>query len=377
MVKRGTVWYVSARVNGKRLSISTRETNESSARQVARRILAAARAERWEALDRATAPSGPVPTIGEIVERYLQLAEDQRRRTGRPRPETVSGYVWAFRRLVAVSRGVDTAEANALPATVLATAINEYTRAVVPSAGDNDTLDRARRSAASLVRQARQIFSRWTLSGYADLHLPDIAAFRDGPTVRASLRPDELPPEDLRRATHTGAEALRVERSPLYPVYCLCYYLGLRAGEAAACRWAWFRDEGGRRWLDVGPDRDGTWRPKGGRRRSIPVAAGVWDRLRSGCVGDEWVLAEATSTGRRDLVQRKFAGWMRECGWGPRDYPKAAHELRKLMGSEWYTRYGVEVAAEWLGHADLQTTRDYYAALMRHPAPIEPDDMEV
>jgi len=68
---------------------------------------------------------------------------------------------------------------------------------------------------------------------------------------------------------------------------------------------------------------------------------------------------------------------MRSVGWTPPDWIKRAHELRKLIGSEWYTRYGVEVAAEWLGHADLKTTRDYYAALMRHPDPIEPDDMEV
>jgi integrase len=68
---------------------------------------------------------------------------------------------------------------------------------------------------------------------------------------------------------------------------------------------------------------------------------------------------------------------MRGVGWSSHKWPKAAHELRKLIGSEWYTRYGVEVAAEWLGHADLKTTRDYYAALMRHPDPIDPDDMEV
>ena len=378
LTKRGTVYYCVARVNGKRVSISTGESTEAGARAVASRVLKAARAQRWEALDDVKGRRERPATIGEICDRYRQLAAEQRRRAGKPRPETVEQYVWGMTYLIQSVRGCERDAVRELPATVLCgDTLDRYVSLAVPESGSNAEMDRARRSASSIVRGARQVFSRWAWPGYADLELPDLVAFRSAPTVRAPVRPYELPPEALRAALHAGAEALRAAGDPMYAVYCLVYYLGLRAGEAAQCRWSWFREEGGRRYLDVGNDQSGEWKTKSGRRRSVPVAAGVWERLRAARVGSEWVLDAATPTGRKNLVQRRYSRWMRGLGWDRRRFPKAAHECRKLIGSEWYTRYGVEVAAEWLGHADLKTTRDYYAALMRHPEPIDPDTMEV
>jgi integrase len=54
-------------------------------------------------------------------------------------------------------------------------------------------------------------------------------------------------------------------------------------------------------------------------------------------------------------------------GWDRNEYPKAAHELRKLMGSRWYTELGAEVAQEWLGHESVATTCSFYTALRRQP----------
>jgi hypothetical protein len=60
---------------------------------------------------------------------------------------------------------------------------------------------------------------------------------------------------------------------------------------------------------------------------------------------------------------------MREIGWDKYTYPKAAHELRKLAGSMWYTKAGLEWAARWLG--DTAATVDhYYADLVDNRAAV-------
>jgi hypothetical protein len=57
---------------------------------------------------------------------------------------------------------------------------------------------------------------------------------------------------------------------------------------------------------------------------------------------------------------------MRKLGWDSKTYVKAAHELRKLAGSRWYTVASLEWAAKWLGdtpavvahyYADIDTVR--------------------
>jgi hypothetical protein len=51
---------------------------------------------------------------------------------------------------------------------------------------------------------------------------------------------------------------------------------------------------------------------------------------------------------------------MRGIGWSRLKYPKAAHELRKLAGSMWYTKAGLQWAASWLGDTP-ETVYHYYA----------------
>ena len=82
---------------------------------------------------------------------------------------------------------------------------------------------------------------------------------------------------------------------------------------------------------------------------------------------DPYVLAGGNPSAREDLVKRRFAKWMRDLGWDVEMFPKAAHELRKLIGSRWYTELGAEVAQSWLGHKDISTTCRFYTALDRQP----------
>jgi hypothetical protein len=84
---------------------------------------------------------------------------------------------------------------------------------------------------------------------------------------------------------------------------------------------------------------------------------------------DPYILPGGHPSGRSHLVNREFATWMRSIGWDRVTYPKAAHELRKLAGSMWYTHAGLQWAARWLG--DTAATVDhYYCDLIATRAPV-------
>lgn len=95
------------------------------------------------------------------------------------------------------------------------------------------------------------------------------------------------------------------------------------------------------------------------------------DALRKG--SSLFIVPGASPRVRENLVKRDFATWMRGIGWDVAQHPKAAHELRKLMGSRWFTELGAEVAQAWLGHKDISTTCRFCAALTRQPEPLPMD----
>lgn len=238
---------------------------------------------------------------------------------------------------------------------------------------DGDTA-RTRRTVLSTMRQARACFSRWAMCAYEDKGLIVPASIEDWRSARILAAPAvryRMPPEALVTQTVRAASDLE---GPMRVAWLLCYELGLRAGEAAAARWTWFRacDDGG---AIIELIRREDWRPKGGERR-VPVHPAVWAEIRALAPSEcEWVLGDGTEHARRSVVNRDLATWMRRLGWDRATYPKAAHELRKLAGSRWYTRLGPAVAREWLGHASIATTCAHYAALDSMPAPLAPAEV--
>lgn len=83
---------------------------------------------------------------------------------------------------------------------------------------------------------------------------------------------------------------------------------------------------------------------------------------------DGHIIDAPHATGRYDAVNRDFSGWMRMNGWG--EYQKAAHELRKLAGSRWYTGLGAEYAAKYLGDT-IATVFAFYADIDRDRTPLD------
>lgn len=360
--KRGKIYYVVAQVNGKRVSQSLDTTDVRIAEQRAKAIIRAAKAEKWEQIQGVKGRGPAVPTVGECVERYERMARARYVSEGNPKPETVANYVGALRKVLEVGLGTD-ADVMGRPITILTPDLAaDYVTAVVSPARDRD---RARRTAASNLVQARSVFARWARpEGLPRETLAFLAT-----KVRREKRKYRMPAADLVARTLAAGRALREVQPDLYAAFLLCYDLGLRRSEAVNARRDWVRETAdGARYLDV--IRRPEYNPK--TERSVPISKSVWAHLE--CVaGPDYLMPADTITSRINMINRSLSAWMRTLGWDRVTYPKAAHELRKLIGSEWYTRYGVEVAADWLGHSNISTTHTYYADLVRHPDPIEID----
>lgn len=364
LTKRNGTYYLRAMVQGKRYLRSLDTADKTMAQSRARQMLGLLRAKRFDILDQTRARTA-YATIGDVFEAFGQAAllRDLR-------PRTIGDYKQSLRTILQEVTG--RGDVDGMPASVLTDELvrNYAAKRLAKVTGDPLLEDRAKTSARSTLRQARSVFSKWAQENYRALKLPDLTPFLQASAGRAPTKYYAMPPTELRERTIAAGRELRKSDPELYTAFLLCYDLALRAGEAQAAQWDWIRtDTDGRRYLDVITRAD--FRPKG-RERSVPIGVETWTELQaSRRPGDPCILPGGNKTARRQLVTGKLAAWMRAQGWDARTYPKAAHELRKLMGSRWYTDRGAEVAQTWLGHKDIATTCRYYATLDRSPAPLE------
>lgn len=370
ITKRASIWYFKKTVDGRCITETLETTDKQIAIARARGLAAKYVGKNWEEID-GIRTKKVVATIGEVLEIF-------RREAARlMKEETINGYCWALSLVVRRVHGeMDVAAAS----TELLTEelITKFEALTIGEAGDDAVQrERAKRSARSTLISARAVFAKWTQRrAYQDLHFPpSFKGFKEISLGRVDRKSYRLPPGPLIDKTLSEGHKLKETQPELYPIFLLCYYLGLRAGEAAACRWDWFaapRPEWGQqRMIEIlcRPD----FVPKRRKERRIPVNEELWTELtgssgsHSGRLGGDYVLRGDSFQARRDRILIEFAHWMRAIGWHHNIYTKAAHELRKLMGSRWYTELGAEVAQEWLGHESVATTCSFYAGLRRQP----------
>ena len=351
--KRNGIYPIRFQRFGKRISRSLKTGNLAAAQGRARAMVAAAEMDHFTALD--PAARRELASLADVVNVFKAAAEARG-----IKKSTVRDYLNSLK-LVVESGGFDLQTASS--AVLTRDLVDGYVKGRLKVFGDA----RGRRSLKSTIRQARAVFSGWALEEYRNrLNVPDLRDFLAAGRVKAPPVQYEIPPADLVALTLAAGRALRADKPDLYAVFLCCYDLALRAGEAVALRWDWFRKDASGITLDVIRRDDFT--PKG-KNRSIPVATEVWKHLQRLKNGD-FVIPGRNKTERTRLIKREFAGWMRGIGWDGDRWPKAAHELRKLQGSRWYTELGAEVAQHWLGHSDISTTCRYYAALTRQPKPL-------
>jgi integrase len=361
------MYYVRARVNGKLIKRSLNTAVKTIAQQRARQILDDAKGGKWEEVEaKRSRRAERWATVGELHAAYLLAAETHAARNGSPRPRTIR------ENLSNLSNLVGPGWENKSTATLSADWIEGVVGERLDKSSDKS---RSRTTLASRFIKLRSIFSKWALADYTKrgLNLPPcIEELMKAVPVTKPNKIYRLPPPDLVKKTITEGRRLKDDAPELYVAFLACYDLGLRAGEAAAMRWDWFR--AGQRdsvFLDVVERESEDFRPKG-RERSIPIHPDVWAQLNELSNGTPYVLSGPTLRSRHDLVTRKLAGWMRGIGWSTDKWVKCAHELRKLIGSRWFTEIGPTAAQEWLGHVDISTTCRFYATLLKQPDPLPP-----
>lgn len=356
------IWYFNATISGRRYfeSLDTRDRDIAAARARAKRE--AIKAKKWDSLD-ATRIKRQIATIGEICDAY----EVMMRSTGRIRSITSQTNIATLLRIVSTVEGTD--KPRMISSSVLTGAFaKRYAAAMDPeAAGSKDAENRIRRTIASNLVHARSMVRRklWEDYKHAGIQLPDMASFLDQFVTRNPKIRYEMPPKELYQPT---VAAGRLLKGNLGLVWLMAYDLGMRAGEISAAKWDWIEREdtpqGPRYWMVVKERPDFT--PKGISGR-IPIFDGVYAKLMA-CQepGSTYILTAPTDTDRIDITKRTFAKWMRDQGWTSQ---KCAHELRKLRGCWWFTRYGMERAYKWLRHANMQTTLDHYADLAMQDEP--------
>jgi integrase len=367
IVKRGNVWYCTARVNGKRLSKSLETADQRVAQQRARVILEAARKEKWELIEGVRSRGPAVPTLGEHVQAYRVAATQRYAAEGSPKPETVNNYVYALKSVLGAP-GDDWMD---WPLTKLTPDLaRAYVARVLEGAAGEADIKRGRITAHSTLTNARALFPQDGRTG-----LPAcVQAFL---TVKAVKRPvaERLPhPPELIKATDEAAQRLRVDQPGLYCAFLLCRYFGLRSGEAQAARKDWLREARNNDkviWImDVGK-AGGNFTTKGKRMRSVPMAPDVVEQLRSVWSKEgDYIVPGPTVTDRHKLVARELCAWMRTVGWSRLRYETPVHELRSIRGADWWTRIGPQAAQAYLGHRDIRTTYNHYAYLNAHADPL-------
>jgi integrase len=369
-LKGDKVLYVFGRVNGIRISKSLGTTVMSEARARAKLIVEAARDGKWAQVkdDLAMRKDRLPATFHELFAAYREAAKIREAATGKPRPRTVQNYILAMQGIVKAANG------DAFEGSWPITRFNRETMQayldmlLARSTTPDETLRaRARETAYSAARNAKSLASTWAMEYYRGkkIHVPpewvqDVIGYTPVTKPRRKYRY----PADLAEKTIAAGSELRTQRADLWPAWVLCYHLGMRAGEAAAARWDWIEEHNGRQYMVIRVRED--WRPKS-RDHQVPIGAGLWENMQAFRRADDpWILPGGNPTARRNLIERDLAAWIRGLGWDRPRFPKAAHELRKLAGARWYTDYGLQWAAEWLGD-NPDVVFKYYADVARHP----------
>ena len=186
------------------------------------------------------------------------------------------------------------------------------------------------------------------------------------PRVRRAAKIDVLRPEEvlaLVRAAESEQDAA---------IFHTAAFAGLRMGELLALRW---RDvDFTRRTIHVRENwtQGETTTPKGGTERAVPMAEEVAERLarlgqREHFVADDdlvFCTARGQHVGYKSLKERYRAA-LRAAGLRE-DF--RFHNLRHTFGSTVIRHADSREVMEWMGHADLTTTRRYLAFVDREDA---------
>lgn len=313
---------------------------------------------QWETAEKLKSRSG-YSTIGELLERYHAGAGD--------RPNTVRNNSSALRLIV---RTVHAGDPDSQSSSVLtAELIRQFERIRMAAAKSEPDRHRTRASIRSYVVQARSVVAPRKIRFYEDLNLPDLSSFRNEKVEMPKRTKPRALGVGVISAINAAAQNLAAFDPAVYVAFLLFSRLGLRNVEIRNARWHWIQN--GRIGIIDRPEEN--FYPKGSEGW-VPIAPDVLKELMRfrDLSTDDYIVPGRTATERKEAVDRRHSNWV---GQWIKDRSKTSYELRRYAGSLVYnaTRDILKVR-DFLRHASLETTQQWYAYLLDNVPSIGMND---
>lgn len=236
-----------------------------------------------------------------------------------------------------------------------------------------DKLD-ANGGANSTLLNVRSLFSDTAMMRlFNHLDMPSLEEFRAAPYLKRPVTGFVPWDAEVWRQFVVASEKLKETRLELWEVNTWLRRSGLRDAELLKARRSWIEQS------STGPvlvikDRGVEFsRLKHGKGRMIGIDAELFALVKD-LPADEFLVGRGLPKTRRyDLIYRDHNAFVRQ--FIP-DRVKGNHELRMMAGSLVYERYGLQAAADFLGHKSMDTTREFYAAQLTPSAPLTASDVD-
>jgi len=373
--KHGGPWHIRFLCGNRDVVRSLDTTIEAVAKDKAKRIIEA-ELEGDTQTSRSLKARTDYSTLRQIADIYVEKfgVDPRRRRTAR-------GNVGALEKIVRVANGISLEEARTsiLTGELVRTFEAEEEKRIERDGNgfiDQGSELRIRTSIQSWLKQARSIFRKATMNWFDDLALPDLDSFRQqGVKAPERPRPRRLEPAII-AAINRAAPALAKSNPSLYIAHLLFKFLGMRNSEQKAARMAWIeRDPRGFAKLAVIYRPEEGFKPKAKTERRIAIAPIVLAELEkywTPSPDGDYIVPAPHKTERADIIDDQHSAW---AGQWIQNRSKVSYELRRYAGSLVYQKTGrIEHARQFLGHADVKTTLEWYWDLLEDTPALEPSD---
>ena len=377
--KPGGPFHVRFQHRGKDILRSLGTTIEYVAKDKAKQIIEAIINEDV-CTSRALKVRSDYSTLREIAEIYIEkFGRDARRR------RTARNNVGALEKIVRVASGMTLENARSSILTgelVRKFEAAEQKRIVQDKRGyvDQESELRVRTSISSWLKQARSIFKKTHMSWFDGFAIPDLESFRDqGVTLPDRPRPRPLD-QGVIDSIIAAVPMLARDNPRCYIAHLLFSRLGMRNAEQKAARKSWIVCDptrgGGKLGVIYRPEEG--FKPKKKTERWIPIGPSVLSEIEKHWTPSpdaDYLVPAAHKTERADIIDAQHSTW---CGQWIQNRSKVSYELRRYAGSLIYRKTGkIEHVQQFLGHADLKTTMEWYWYLLEETPALEMDDFAV
>jgi integrase len=366
-------YHVRFEINGKDTVRSLGTTNESAAKENAKAIIEAEISGDVHT-SRKMKVKSDYCTLQEIADVYVAKFGRDRRTT-----RTARGNVGALEKIVRVATGLNLDARSTILDGELIRKFEATEEARIEKDRRGHVVQeselRIRTSIGSWVRQARSIFKTSHMDWFEDLALPDLKKFRDqGVTAPERPRPRPLD-EGVIDQVNAAAPALKLEDPACYASHLLFTRLGMRNIEQVNARRSWItRNADGSGKLGVIYRPEEGFKPKKKTERWIPIGPKTLAEIDALAEpgADGYLVPALHKTDRENIVYDRHSAW---AGKWIKDRSKVSYELRRYAGSLIYKKTGkIEHVQQFLGHADVKTTMEWYWYLLEETPSLDAED---